>query len=446
MAAYSCIRYETPLPMDTNLMGLHIELGIKNFTGEELTVMVPNGRTYTVDPIAQVRDPNPRVQAEMIVRDHYNHAYAITNGKNDLLVSTINFQELNNGPVVLTEFNLIISLSRHAPLLMNYNVFNEEYYNRKLLEEIHKYWYQPGYNSPICIVANCHNTSIEYLYMVVNDTILKYRLIHDCTQAENLHFNVNAYNGWRKLEFQNLDWEKLNFSTVEVGNSTWVISTNFDLISKYLDDKRTKDNSKLLKSDVDAFVNTATQTYQQEIAVLKDQLANASKEIEILKKALGNTKTELDGVNEGYKRSFEQQMWEQKGNNLKEEAELLREKRMFARESDMYAERQRFRKAESDLELARAKVEKEKLSLASTEASNFGTYAKTAAVVIPTLVGVGAWVARTATAALVPCGIGLIASAAISTIQLIPSIISKTKDIVVGGVKKVWGWIKGLFS
>lgn len=421
-------------------MGFHLELGIRNYTAEQLIVMLPNGSTYKVDPISQYADANPRVHVESIIRDHYNHIYDCTkNGKSSQLIATITQDVLFNGPVALTEFNLVVCFSRYSHLLPQYNVFNREYYNHKLEQDIRRYWSEPGFSSPIFIVGNSHNVAQQALYMIVNNTILQYKIVHDFTRDESLDIFIQAYNGWRKLELPDLKWDKLNTQVQPIGDTEWMVSTNYEILNKYLQDKRAKESAKMSKEDADAYIESKTASYREEIEDLKRQVANLLREIDYLKRSLANSENELRAANMGARRSYEQELYRQKGRNLRDETDLLREKRHWAREQDDISERQRYLKAESDLDLARAKIEKEKYGLAATEASNMATYAKTAAVLVPAIIGAGMWAAKAlsnAHPALAAAGMGT--RVLMDHGASIMSVVKNTGNTVSCLAKKIW--------
>lgn len=430
----------TTTPIDQVSSGWYSETCIENHSGESIYVMRPSGEIQEVAPLFRSQNFGRRV----IVKHAYrcglvNPDPGMITGKPTYaspkyprIDTEINFSRLIAGPLFLMEFGIALATEANLSRLKEENYLDPDFYHRKILDLSHTY-FECGYPTPLVINANCHDPSIDFLYVEINGTMMSLKVRHDLESPEYLDVSVNLGES-HDIVHVDFDWSKSEVKDVQIKNQIWIMGTSRDKVFRRIKEKADKNKTLLTQEEVNRLLEEKTQELQRKLDEAIREKEQTARKLELMKTDLSNANAELARANDMSKATFEQQQLAYKLATQSEERALNREKQDLLRDQTRWAQEQAQAKAEADLAIARAKVHKEQLSLQGAEATNISTLAKSATILLPIVASAAIWIGRAQSTSSLAVMVGS-ASAAVMPAVAIGAILSWAVKPVVSVVK-----------
>lgn len=409
--------FDTSQPLGQELSGWYMEQSVENYTDVPIYVLRPNGQIIEVAPLYEQPLSNKRVLLKSVSRTGLplsSYRGKMSTGKNPAMEISVDFDRLLAGPYFCKDMGIAISTAEHRPRLISENYLDPEYVTAKVTTYINNYL-QQGNMTPIVVRANSHNTEIEYLYLAVNDFVMSAKVDHNLEAAEELVFCFTRRNGYTRCEMHDLNWDNMDIREELINKTKWVFGTDLGKVQDYVSKKISDDEFKLSSVELNHRIELETAQLKKDLQDKDTTIEQLRKELALVRKELENTKYELSKANESSRMSTEQQMNAYKLANAIEENRLANEKRQLAKEQAIFEFERDKVKAGYENQIQNAKIRKEEISVSGAETSNLGTAMKTAAVVIPAVVGAGMLLATHGAA-----------GAVVSTGKMIAPVISKT--------------------
>ena len=328
----SVIRNETlsSIPLVQDYLVFHAEYGIKNFTGKTLYILHGTGEVSKVPYLGQYTDEfgqrlnNNGVQIQFIRKgrndpDKSGNIRGVADKKDrtlvDIFVSNDKLGKVNsNGeyidtPYYVAEFGFVISFNSSLDVLRRAHPGLHNSISNYVASALRRTPEGTSGAAPLYVIANSHNTSINQIYLIINDSICTAKVGHDFTANESLDIYVSNGSG---------DILKYSILT-SAGFGIWGV--NKDAVYKRLM-KNQNDRSKLLtESEVNDRIAKALEEANAKITQYETELKTERTRYSLLQKERDTYKTQLDEVNENAKKTFEQNMLERKEAIATKEAE-----------------------------------------------------------------------------------------------------------------------------
>jgi hypothetical protein len=352
----------------------------------------------------------------------------------------------------LRQVGITLALGNSLPRLGESNYLDPDFCNAKATEIAVDFLNQ-GYPSPMLIIGNCHDESINFLHVEVNGVVMSIKLRHERAANEELRFLMNRKDSHCPWKYEGLDWNKLDVANVTIGKTKWIIGTDIEKVHKRVQEKLAEQENKFTVSEVSTKVTERTQHLEQKLNESETRSEIVQKELKLVKDELANTKTELNRANDVSRASFEQQQLAAKMAMQVQDQDFSMRKQLLEQQRLETIMTQARLKTDADLAIAQAKVQKESISVQGAEASNLGTLAKTVTIVAPIVAAAAAWMHRqnsTSTAITAAIG-GLsaarylpIVGAVVTTVILAKravSVVKHTINVISSKAKQFWSWL-----
>ena len=394
----SVIRNETlsSIPLVQDYLVFHAEYGIKNFTGKTLYILHGTGEVSKVPYLGQYTDEfgqrlnNNGVQIQFIRKgrndpDKSGNIRGVADKKDrtlvDIFVSNDKLGKVNsNGeyidtPYYVAEFGFVISFNSSLDVLRRAHPGLHNSISNYVANALRRIPEGTSGAAPLYIIANSHNTSINRIYLIINDSICTVKVGHDFAAKESLDIYVSNGSG-DILKYSMLTSAGFVDLAEPAENAFCIWGVNKDAVYKRLM-KNQNDRSKLLtESEVNDRIAKALEEANAKITQYEAELKNERTRYSLLQKERDTYKTQLDEVNENAKKTFEQNMLERKEAIATKEAEtkqiqLEAEARIRQAEESATRNKQEHeeRMRRYDEDAAKLKAETERLKAENDERS-----------------------------------------------------------------------------
>ncbi len=391
--------------------------------------------------------------------------------KNHLCEWAICESRLAVGPVYLSVLGLFVGSSEHIAYMKENHPLSAESQSRMLAKAVADI-YSKGCYAPITILINSHDNTLNQYHVIVNDRLATVPVTHDESKPERIlvYYNIGGRNTHFVLE--EVDFTQ-NVITPIVFSVPWIMGRDRNAVQEQYNKSQMEDQKKFTDAEFKDRFNTATAEVQQELADAKTKISRLEQDLKLAQESLATTKLELDHANSGARASYEQQVLASKIAAQQLEAENLKTKQQLAREQVLMSMESDRVRMDADEKIAKAKVEKESLSVKSSEVSATATTWKTVAVLAPLAASAVYWfathtaasiaaaplAASTAPLGIAAIGVGLacycsdaickfgksafkkarkIAEACYNKTK---SFLTNTYDCISSTCKKVWDWL-----
>lgn len=453
--------YDTTSNLSLAEAGWSSETTIENHTGEPLYLLMPCGTVQEIAPLYANVTFGKRVLIRHLYRpglvsqdvNMFSGRPTIHSAKFPLKEIEISYSRLTSGPCYVDAIGASVCLARHCSRMVTENHMDPQYVSKRIVEFCETY-FRSGGPSPILISANCHDKAIEHLYIEVNHKLMSVMPVHNLDVPEELVFMLNRNEEHTRATVIDFDWSKNPVREETICGETWVFGTSASAVQGRINERNLQRKALLTKEETKAQLDAATEDLNKKLEAKNIETENLKKELALTKQELDNTKLELSKANDISRMSYEQQTFAQKYASQVEDRKLQEEKRQFQREQAQFSMEQDRVKAETDYNIASAKVRKEELSVQSAAVGNTGTAMKTAAVVIPIVASAALWFAKVgAMSSLVTVGTGVggaavagftiigAGEAICSAVRCVGSVITNAVNIISSGVRKVCSWL-----
>lgn len=468
-----------------NLAGVstYKESTMVNYTGVPIYVLEATGDVKTLPPAMlwgtekvvefksverSVNDVDVNGRPRMM-SDHF---------KREALVVDVGLRDLQKQPVYIPQFGVAVGIHNDNTLKAAHPLikYNDQPTNMRaaLAEKIR------GATSFVCSI-NTYDCRVTKACCIINNVIMTCEVTHKPDIPEKIVFSrstgdeykeaytIVAGNGTKRLQLEDLEF--CDIESPDAGK--WVISTDRERLAKYLADKKQQEQEALSATEIQQRIQEGTRELQEK----NDDLI---KELERLRKQVDSLENELGARNKAAQQTSIERTCEMKTRQAELEAEITK-KRLESEESMLdvkMKEYQRKRedaeresehdkllfdqklrmermnqeldivKAQSEAEIARAKVETAAINERVAANGETASMVKAAAVVVPAAItlGVAAYSLKSAAAssivapAAIASGPALLAGAAIAACSALvgktvfdraPKAVKKTVEKVV---------------
>lgn len=409
MEAYTKVALTSSRSLPTSSSSYYRELTIENYSDEMMYMMDETGKMTELPPYPHPSSFERKVVINILEKNGFDTPGLPFNGKVytsevpkfPVTRITMSLTALTLDAVYVEEAGIAISNALHRDRLGDVHRLTKNYY-LNFYRQLHEKFDQ-GYNTPMIINANCHDETKTHMFVGVNGLVASVVIGHDRTIPE--HLTVSLNRGEKRLLAEiNYDFQKGGLMVDSIKGNVWYFSTERDDVTKTIAKDRSEYVSKLSKTEVDQMIEEALAEAKGQIEALTKENEQLKAELASVRKDLALSQGELSKANNSTQLTLDQQMQFMKLQTAQEERDLLRERKSVAQE-------QADKKHAQDLEIAQAKVAKEHLSVQSAELGNFGTVAKTAAVIAPIAASAYIWHAKAASS-VASLGVGAIAGGA----------------------------------
>lgn len=439
---------ETSVPLQQQISSFYSEICVCNYFGEEVYAMRPDGTVMEILPIV-VGQSNGLLEISVLSKTtghvglpFYNDRVP-NNTKYPKVDIRITKERLNAGPYYCRDTGHTFCFAKHLGAMKSQCLNDPEVVSRKIEERCEEI-FAANASMPLMVYANCHDSSIEYLYFELNEKLCSVRVFHNLDQEECIFVSITRQENIRKYEFTDLDWSKMNYVEKTIFDRVWRFGTNLEKVENSIRNELVRKRTLLTQEEFDTELQIKVAEYEKRVKEKDDEISVLKKDIERVKKELQDTTYELTSANDKAKASYEQEILAMKLARAQQEQENLREKDAQTREQfyrDLETERRKQeseqQKQKAEQKIAEEKVRREELSTKSAEVSTLGTVAKVAAVLIPLAISAGVWVVtRTSSTSAF-----LIESIASSCMNGIVSVVSDTVNSIRNTASRFWGWL-----
>ena len=450
--------FQTHAPLPQMESGWHRETLIENHMNKPIFVMQATGDILEVAPLYKSSNYGQRVLVKQIQRvglpqsdvGIFSGRPTIASPKNARSDFEVTAKQLSFGPVFIKEVGLALAFEHDLPRLKEENYLDPDFCNNRVMDVAIDY-INHGHPTPMLIVGNCHDETINFLHVEINGLVASIKLRHDLGSAEELRFLVNRNDSHTPWRITDLNWAKMSVMETTIGKTKWIIGTDIEKVHLKVQEKLTEQSTRLTQAEVSSHVQEQTAVIQQKLVDSESVIENIRKELRLTKDELANTKLELSRANDISRSTFEQQQLAMKMAMQTSDQQFALQKQELEKERLATLLAQAKVKTDADLAVATAKVQKEVISVQGAEASNLGTIAKTVTIVAPIAAAAAAWMHKQQAAsgfALVGgiTGAGILPIvAAIGTAALlakpIVSVVKHSINVISSTARKLWSWL-----
>lgn len=383
-SSLSCKEYQTSVPLTKSDFHLHTEFGIRNQTGRTLYMMSGSGKVTIIPYVGSYRDESrvdngiaiSYIQRDIGLPDKYNAVRDISIDDNlarvDLFINNSRLHRLGNGgtyidtPYYVAELGFVISFNSNLDVLKQAHPGFRNSVPTYIASALKRTPQEVPGAAPLYIIANSHNTSINKLYVIINDSVCTVNVGHDFSTNElldiyvaNVSGDVLRYHMLTKAGFVSISEPAKNAFCI------WGIDKNA-VYKRFVSIKDEK--AKLLSvSEVDDRIADALREANEKIAQLEKEASTEHDRNELLVKERDNYKKQVTEINESAKQTHEQEMLQLKAEITKKETEAKRTQLEFeerTRRAEEDAARlkreddERRRKYEDDVREAKSREER----------------------------------------------------------------------------------------
>ena len=468
-----------------NLAGVstYTESTMVNYTGVPIYVLKPTGEIIML-PTTVLWGTEKVVEFKSIERSvldvdaNGRPRMMNDNFKREALVVSVGLRDLQKQPVYIPQFGVAVGIHNDNTLKSAHPLlkYGDQSTNMKaILAERTR-----GATSFVCSI-NTYDCRVTKACCIINNVIMTCEVTHKPDIPEKIVFSrstgdeykelytIVAGNGTKRLQLEDL--ELCDIESPEIGK--WVISTSRERLAKYLADKKQKEQEALSATEIQLRIQEGTKDLQEKNDNLNKELENLRKKVSVLEGELNlrnnvaqqtsiertcemkTRQVELEAEItkqriESEKSMLDVKMKESQRKREDAERESEHDKLLFEQKLRMERMNQELDivKAQSEAEIARAKVETAAINERVAANGETASMVKAAAVVVPAAItlGVAAYSLKSAAAssivapAAIASGPALLAGAAIAACSALvgktvfdraPKAVKKTVEKVV---------------
>ena len=386
---------------DGNTCDFHISITAINTTGEDLFIFLPTSTEPIVVPFSRAKGTcvDPSVKITLVHRSGrrsrpsmYVGNPSVSNTGYRGYTVCVPIESLADQPVFVRELAMTVTRAEHIARAKKVDLYSEEFQAsliRDLKDDMRK-----SEQMPIVVNCNIHDKRYDRLYVSVNGFMTAVKIHHRPELPETLDLCLNRYGeGSEVVHFKTSDFsdpKKMAVSSVVVDGSEWILGTDREAVQKAILEKTKAFHSRYTETEVIEKVESTTAQYQAQLEHANARCENQAREIENLRKRVALAEEEAKRANDEFARSHDQIMKQiQYGQTLAESQAKYNELVAKSVENEKAREREAER-SKAEATINEAKVKKEQLSVQSAEATTLANVVKSAAVIVPALLGLTA--------------------------------------------------------
>lgn len=307
------------MPFDDSDADLFISSGVYNYSGQSIYVRT-NGATYTIPPRPNGND----VKRHVLVKAWIRHGQASV--PSAYMANKISHRDqgrefrieipvevLVQGPYFEPHARISMAFENDLAILEQTDPHSSAYVG-VALHEITQRFFGDDRSGPVpmLVLANCHNTSINTLYVVINNKICQVRVAHDPDRPETLRFALDnvedAKEGKsRRVTEVKFDWNNSAVDKVMISNFEWIVGTDYVEVNKALAKLVKEDSRKVSPEVLNAQVTIKSSELEKEIERLNEVIATKEVSIKNQNDRIKALQSELDSANDKFETSTKQQ-------------------------------------------------------------------------------------------------------------------------------------------
>lgn len=435
----------------------YTESTMVNYTGVPIYVLKPTGEVIML-PTTVLWGTEKVVEFKSIERSvldvDANGRPRMMNDrfKREALVVDVGLRDLQKQPVYIPQFGVAVGIHNDNALKSAHPLlkYNDQPANMKaiLAEKIR------GATSFVCSI-NTYDCRVEKACCIVNNVIVTCEVTHKPELPEKIVFSRSTGDEYKELYTivagtgtQRLQLEDLEFCDIKSPDAgEWVISTSRERLAKYLVDKKQREQEALTATEIQQRIQESRKELQEKNDHLNKEIERLRRQVSVLEgeislrdgvaqqtttertceMKLEQTKLEAEITKqrlESEKSMLDVKMKESQRKREDAERESEHDKLLFDQKLRMERMNQELDivKAQSEAEIARAKVETAAINERVAANGETASMVKAAAVVVPAAItlGVAAYSLKSAAAssivapAAIASGPALLAGAAIA--------------------------------
>lgn len=296
----------TCMQLDGAYYDCFMEIGVRNYTPEEILMVSPDGHMVAIPPCGVTASGEVGLEITQIHRIG-RHTVNTTMKGSSITYSNVSMPQrlgwipnslLQRGPVFYSPLGRTFALRRYESMLTRSNIYSPDFHvdaiNRISLTFFDRDKMGGPAPTPLLIFANSHNTNIKKVYVAVNDRIMSFAVAHRLETPESIVFSLNEIGGANVHPVPNFAWGNAAVCTEVIDGVEWLYGTDLTEVQKQLTARITKQAAKLDPELLDSHVRAKTAEVEQQLAANKATMANLKTENDLLKQTIKNLEKRVE--------------------------------------------------------------------------------------------------------------------------------------------------------